>query len=115
MQVVQTLVEGVLVMLLLYQIFAHIEDKEKMVFHKPTRAQIQVSLLFNIVIMIVCSRVLVHGSNRKIISSYGIHGRVLFHSGSRIMSRVLLMKRDFLFHNASYLDWLLERGGGATV
>ena len=103
-----------LAVLLLYQTLVHLEDQEEVVFRKPARFGSCVSLFINFIVCLVRYRVLIYGSHSEIICSGKIHGRVLFHSGSQILSQVFLMKRDFLFHNVAYLSWRLERGSGAS-
>jgi hypothetical protein len=64
----------------------------------------------------ICSGVLFHSSSSRILSSERIRSRVLFHISNIILTTVLLLKRDFLFHDVACLGWLLEnqRGGGAS-
>jgi len=99
---------------MLYQILAHLEYQNQVVFRNPARARSWVSLFIIFIIYLLCSRFFIHGSHSEIICSGRIPGKVLLHSWSRILSWVFLLKRDFLFYNVAYLDWLLERGSGAS-
>ena len=99
---------------MLYQILAHLEYQNQVVFCNPAKAGSRVSLFIIFIVYLVCSKFFIHGSHNEIICSGRICGKVLFHSWSRIMSWVFFLKRDFLFYNVAYIDWLLERGSGAS-
>jgi hypothetical protein len=87
-------------MQLLCQILVHLEDQDQVVFREPARAGSRVSMLFCIVF---------------IPTFVPVYSGVLILSNDIILTRVLLLKRDFLFNHATCLGWLQRKIKGVIV